>query len=325
MAMSAAPTPATLDFSMLENGLDSLLHAVEHLSGEPTERDLKQGLLNSAGGVELIIKERLARHDWRLLFADPAKANAQDFAAGNFWSVSSKEANERLRDEGVVFFEPATEKTLNLLRKRRNQVIHLTIKAQARAILALAAESLAFALDFIGAELDGDALEGRAAIDLGQLRQASAAFNAFVDERWHKIRGNVEGTLAIVVCVDCGQDAVEIDDGLRCHFCGYRARPQVGAEEFAARVLGASFYDAVKNADYWPISQCPDCGMETLVDEGLNDAAEKPARRWVCFSCAFIWNDDELQTCSSCAALHPDRFGIGMCDDCWDWRVNGSD
>jgi hypothetical protein len=90
-------------------------------------------------------------------------------------------------------------------------------------------------------------------------------------------------------------------------------------------VLGASYYDAVKDGDYWPISFCPDCELETLVDEGLNDGSEAPSRRWVCFSCACSWNDDELQTCSTCGLFHTDKLGIGMCENCFDWRVNGPD
>jgi hypothetical protein len=323
MAISTRPTATTLDFTLLENGLDFLLHAVEHLSWEPTGRDLKQGVVNLAGGVELILKERLRQHDWRLLFADTAKANAQDLANGNFKSAGPDATIERLHDEAGVLLDPATVTALKLLRRQRNQINHFAITAPANAVLALAAAALAFTLDFIGDELDGDELEGRAAIDLELLRQATVEFNTFVDERWREIKPRVEAAMAIVTCADCGQDAAEIDDGVRCHFCGYRATPQLGAEEFAAKVLGASYYDSVKNAEYWPISFCPDCGMETLVDEGLNDASEVPTRKWVCFACACAWDDNELHSCDTCSAFHPDKFGIGMCDNCFDWRVNG--
>jgi hypothetical protein len=323
MAVRTRPTATTLDFTLLENGLDFLLHAVEHLSGEPSERDLKQGVINLAGGVELILKERLRRHDWRLLFADQARASAQDLATGNFKSVGPGLTIARLCDEAGVLLEPATDAALNRLRLQRNQINHLAITVPAGAVIALAAAALAFALDFVGDELDGDDLEGRAAVDLELLRQATVEFKSFVDERWRSIKPRVEQAIAIVTCADCGQDAAEIDDGVRCHFCGYRATPQIGAEEFAAQVLGASYYDSVKNAEYWPISFCPDCGMETLIDEGLNDASEFPTRQWVCFSCACAWDDNALHSCDSCGAFHPDKLGIGMCDNCFDWRVNG--
>jgi hypothetical protein len=326
MAVSPRPVPKTLDFSLLENGLDFLVHAVEHLSGEPDERDLKQGVVNLAGGVELILKERLRQHDWKLLFADPTKANAQDLAAGNFKSAGPEATIERLRDETGVSIDPLVETRLKLLRERRNQITHFAITAQADAVLALTAAALAFALDFVADELGGDDLEGRAAIDLALLRQAAAEFKTFVDGRWQEIRKRVDEAIAAVTCADCGQDAAEIDDGVRCHFCGCRASsPSAGAEEFASAVLGASYYDAVKDGDYWPISFCPDCGLETLVDEGLNDGSEAPSRRWVCFSCACSWNDDELRTCSTCGLFHTDKLGIGMCENCFDWRVNGPD
>src|SRR4051794_24346014 len=184
MTVSTRQTATTLDFTLLENGLDFLLHAVEHLTGQPSERDLKQGIINLAGGVELILKERLLQHDPRLLFLDPTKANAQDLAAGNFKSASPETTIDRLRDEAGVLLNPTTARALKLLRERRNQINHFAITAQADAIAALAAAALSFALDFIGDELDGDELEGRAAVDLELLRQASVEFNAFVDERW---------------------------------------------------------------------------------------------------------------------------------------------
>lgn len=129
----------------------------------------------------------------------------------------------------------------------------------------------------------------------------------------------------MVTCPDCAQDAAEIDDGVRCHFCGYRATASLGVEEFASKVVGASYYASVKDGEYWPISLCPDCGLETLVDAGLNNASETATQRWVCFSCTATWNDDELRTCSTCGVFHPDKLGIAMCENCFDWRVNGPD
>lgn len=183
MASRTSPAAQTLEFNLLDNGLDSLLHALEHLSANPTSRDLKQALVNLAGGLELILKERLRQHDWTLLFADPAKADARDLATGAFKSVGPETTIERLRDEAGVFLDPAIETRLKLLRDRRNQITHFAINAQTDAVIALASAAVGFALDFIGDELDGDALDGRLAIDLERLRQATGEFNMFVETR----------------------------------------------------------------------------------------------------------------------------------------------
>ena len=325
MASRTTSSSQTVDFDLLDNGLDSLLHALEHLRGNPSSRDLKQALVNLAGGLELILKERLRQHDWTLLFADPAKADPRDLAAGAFKSVAPEATIERLRDEARVLLDTSIATHLTLLRDRRNQITHFAIKAQADAVVALAATAVGFALDFIADELNGDTLEGRAAIDLEALRQAAGEFNTFVETRRREIKPHIDAALAVVTCPDCAQDAAEIDDGAHCHFCGYRATSSVAAEEFATKVLGASYYDSVKDGAAWPISLCPDCGLETLVDEGLNDASETAARRWVCFACTLIWKDDELHTCTSCGEFHPDKLGIAMCENCFDWRVNSPD
>jgi hypothetical protein len=312
-----------LDFTLLENGLDFLLHAVDHLGGSPSQRDLKQSVINLASGVELILKERLYRHDWRLLFSDPVKADQRALAAGDFKSAGPQATIDRLRDEVGVELSPTAATALARLRTQRNKISHFAITANADAITALTATVLGFALDFVADELDGHNLDGRAAADLELLRRATAEFKSFVVTRRREISARVDEAYTVVTCPDCGQDAAELDDGVRCHFCGYRATPNEGADDFASKVLGASYYDAVKDGAAWPVSLCPDCGVETLVDEGLNDAAEVATRRWVCFTCSQGWDDDELRSCITCGVLHSDRFEIGICDNCHDWRVSG--
>ena len=69
--MSEEPSKPGVSFSLLENGLDFVLSAVEHLGGNPSKRELKYAVLHLYSGAVLILKERLLREDWKLLFANP--------------------------------------------------------------------------------------------------------------------------------------------------------------------------------------------------------------------------------------------------------------
>ena len=50
-----------IEFTLLENGLDFIWSAVEHLGTDLSKRSLKYAVLNLAAGIELILKERLRR------------------------------------------------------------------------------------------------------------------------------------------------------------------------------------------------------------------------------------------------------------------------
>ena len=56
-----------MNITLIENALDFILSAVEWAKGDD-DRSLKYAILNLSDGVELILKERLRRAHWSLLF-----------------------------------------------------------------------------------------------------------------------------------------------------------------------------------------------------------------------------------------------------------------
>jgi hypothetical protein len=218
-----------VSFPLLENGLDFLASTVEHLSGEPTQRDLKYALLHLASGVELVLKERLRRNDPAQLYQRPETFDAADFAAGNFRSANAADTVKRLVDLGVAISD-AERTQLHLLRDKRNRVEHFGLDDSAEAVSAMTARTLGFALDFIAAELDPASLSSEAADELQGIREALPKLQAFVADRWKRIADDVwSETTAVVACVACGEEASVLDDGPRCRFCAYAtgASPQL--------------------------------------------------------------------------------------------------
>jgi hypothetical protein len=64
-----------VEYALLENGLDFVLSALEHVGSKPDRRQLKYAVLHLYAGVALVLKERLRQEDWRLLFEKQEKAD----------------------------------------------------------------------------------------------------------------------------------------------------------------------------------------------------------------------------------------------------------
>lgn len=58
----------TITFGLLENGLDFVKSAVNYLVGYREKSDLKYGILHLSAGIELILKYRLSKEHWSLVF-----------------------------------------------------------------------------------------------------------------------------------------------------------------------------------------------------------------------------------------------------------------
>lgn len=192
---------------------------------------------------------------------------------------------------------------------------------------AITARGLAFALDFISAEVAPASLSPEADAQLREVREALPDLKAFVAERWKRITPEIEAVqTAVVSCSSCGEQAAVIDEGVRCHFCGHRVDGgETAAEEYGWEVLGASQYEAVKGGDNWIVSMCPSCENEALVD-GYDSGHVQPDARWVCFSCAEYWTERQLWPCDYCGTLISAADGeITVCSSCFDARMDAMD
>lgn len=86
MSNKKEKTEINLSFPLIDNALDFLLHAAEHVK-EESPRSWKYALLHLIAGVELLLKARLENEHWSLVFQEMEKANKEAFINGNFRSV----------------------------------------------------------------------------------------------------------------------------------------------------------------------------------------------------------------------------------------------
>ncbi|MGJ3558659.1 hypothetical protein ACR6C2_05390 [Streptomyces sp. INA 01156] len=68
----------------MENGIDYLRSVVDHLTeaDPPTPRALKYAVLHLQAAAEVLLKSRLLREHWSLVFKEPGAATRKKFEAG---------------------------------------------------------------------------------------------------------------------------------------------------------------------------------------------------------------------------------------------------
>src|ERR1700722_16218200 len=99
---SKRPASDATQLSMLENGLDFIRSGLKFIAKPESNFDLKYAVLHLSAGIELVLKDRLRREDWRLIFKDVTKANEKKMQSGNFISVSLWECLERINEHCPV-------------------------------------------------------------------------------------------------------------------------------------------------------------------------------------------------------------------------------
>lgn len=310
-------------FPLLTNGLDFILSAVEHLRGTATERDLKYAVLHLCSGIELILKERLKREHWSLIFDNPNTASKSAYEAGDFSSVNFANAISRLTNISGIVIPEQRRKALKLFRDKRNRLEHFGIVDTKAALTASAAEALSIVLDFINEHLDPVKFEEIDAGHLDDIRKGMTEFQAFAKERMKSIEGQLRAaTSAIATCPRCRMDASVLDDGADCLFCGHKAEAEAAADEYLSEILGECEYETVKDGGVWPRYECPSCERETLVvRKTLGGVA--PTTRYLCFGCGESWKEGALAFCSDCG--RPSESvgeGLSICSSCFECRVD---
>lgn len=310
--MSEEPSKPDVSFSLLENGLDFVLSAIEHLSGTPSKRELKYAVLHLYSGAVLILKKRLLHEDWKLLFSSPERADEKVFKAGTFRGPDLDQCLERLEDNDIEVSEDH-DRQLRLLADKRKRLEHFHFTDSAEAIIALTAAVLDFLIEFISKELDGASLDATHGKLLDSIRSKLADFGAFVTARWETISSEIELSDTVVTCPACLEKAWVIEDVIECKFCGYKiGNSHSAADEYIERVMGESRYETEKDGGVWPRRKCPSCDWNSLVDIGYAEQCPQ----CICFQCGSTWEAGGLNECSRCGEPKK-KSDMSICDTCF--------
>ncbi len=302
-----------IKFGLLENGFDFILSSLMYVAKPRTKSDLKYAILHLCAGMELILKERLRREHWSLLFEDINKANIRDFETGSFRSVSFGTCIDRLK--GICNISVSLDNKKPLLfnfREKRNRLEHFGIVSSKEALTGSTAQVLSILLDFINGELlpnDFSKIEREL---LNQLRSKLSEFQNFVKRRLEQIDPDIkkaEKELYKVQCPTCYQETFILgNDNPYCLFCTYSTKPEFAAEEWD----GGTYLPDV----------CPECGRETLVDIGPSGSQSKQDQ-YICFACGQAWKESSMNECMTCGNLYlVEEDDCGICPNCIEYQMS---
>ncbi len=105
--------------SLAQNGFDFLRTSIAEFPAKP-----KFAIIHFYAAVEIFLKYRLVREHWSLVVAKPEAAEWKRFVAGDFQSVTLKDAFVRLRS---IVQDAPTERALDCFQKlgnHRNRLMH---------------------------------------------------------------------------------------------------------------------------------------------------------------------------------------------------------
>ena len=284
-----------LQANLLENGLDFLLSAAEVLNRDGGPRSLKDAVLHLANGIELLVKARLAREHWSLIFSDINKASYEELSKADFKSVDYPTTTKRLEQIVGVSIDKSVSTHVNSLRKIRNKLTHFTATLDPAQAKSLLAKSMNFCIEFCEQQ---NMVSGDVESKLGEINMNLMVLQEFVADRMKSISREWKDTV-IWECPECWQEALIVDGGeVTCAFCRRKADPQELAEG---------------HSDLPNVEDCPECGEESTFAFVLYTNEDA---RWVCFFCG--QSGENYDNCGRCDRMthSPESGGIPLCEAC---------
>ncbi|MFE9993491.1 hypothetical protein [Streptomyces avermitilis] len=311
--VESLPDRPEMDFTLVRNGMDYLSSAVLYLTGkiqvpmeawslwpeaakgsvfsQPTplwlsDRHLKYGVLHLQAAVEVLLKARLVREHWSLVFRDPGRATRVAYEQGKFKSCDTTTTLDRLTGIVGVSITTKESRSISRLAETRNALTHYGHTADAYAVEADAAEVLSFLVDFVPRELHtspGDSEVVSKTMDA--IREKLREIDALVKGRMQELANELEPFAARCVhCPSCRQVALVVggkERPLTCYFC---------RRSFESPTEAAAYYwENVLDADDFTSPQdCPVCEAQHVVMMA-STAAAPTTDAPLCFQCGAVY------------------------------------
>lgn len=245
----------------------------------------------------MLLKARLLREHWALVFKDPGTATRAAFDKGDFESCGTAAAVQRLRDIAGIAIDKKQSDAVDALAKDRNALQHYGLTHNAHAVEARAGKVLDFLMGFLDEQLLPLLQEperGQAVQDMAPVVQGVKNISSYVRGRMNRLRGELPGG-DTVMCPACEQRAlVAIPGDWRCRFCG-QSWP-TGDQLLFDYLYTPDARDVVARA-------CPECGALGLVTGIVFADAPEVSDTVYCFCCGVRHAAHELVLCTGCSRL----------------------
>ncbi|MDO8612584.1 MAG: hypothetical protein Q7R32_07145 [Dehalococcoidia bacterium] len=322
-----------MELPLLANALDFIISAGDYAnraSSDPRTRagSLKYAVLHLHAGSELLIKERLRREHWALLYDKPDEASRASWKAGDFRSVGGESLQRRLEGIAGVALPDETKKLLRSLREQRNRLEHFAFIGSEEVVRALVYEVSSFALDFAHEHFEEE-LGAEELQLLDEVKKVMFDNEEFVEARMNALAEQLDRTvsqgLPIITCPACLQEALAFEPTeTKCLFCRSEWDSSIASafEDWDSSFLRV---DPKEKMDVYRV--CPECEDECFINIGAyedNSYGRSPA--WLCFSCGFHAREEEIDECMKCGQPFLEKEDMGtVCKRCFAYVISKDD
>ncbi|MEU8765028.1 serine/arginine repetitive matrix protein 1 [Streptomyces sp. NPDC048659] len=302
------PGEQELDFPPVLNGLDYLASVVELLDAwesEPTPRNVKYAVVHLQSAVEVLFKARLFEEHWSLVFADPNTATRSALDSGDFASVSTEKAIDRLVNIVGIPFSQQERRMLRKVREDRNKLQHFGMpKTNARLVEARAGQVLDLLIRFVETHLVPSSATGEreVSVALAELRAGLNSVNAYVKKRMDRVRGELKEEGAgdrTVMCPSCEQMAMVVRREPRLT----GADPDHWSAPATCRFCSST----------WPTGLLFQLSDSVLGDWAHENACPRCAKRALGFGVPLHGDPENVHFCFACATGFRDRARCEAC------------
>jgi len=259
--------------NLLENGLDYIYEAVEPIfvAHKQSQHSWKYSVLHLYSGIQLLLKERLRREHWSLIFQDINSADLAKLEKGNFVSVYHDELVRRLQNIANV---TVNDEPIKNLRDLRNRFEHFEINIAQNKCEEILAAALDETIQFWEHNLEADSTNEQKE-KFKSIKFIATGFEAYRKQRLEKFQKAINGIVknrsgVIVFCPDCHSQSFVVfkDDEktCKCFVCGSKYQKDIylkNIREYEEHIKGGEslFSDSYKPYD----TTCSTCKKNTRV------------------------------------------------------------
>ncbi len=203
-------------FNLIENALDSLEHAIEHLTQSKgiSKGDYKRVILDLSHVAELLFKERL-----RMIHPAFVLSNVDKYPSTEAYTVTASEALARLHKIGGIDFTKEDEGALKTIREIRNEIEHYEFTISEKEAKIVIGNVLTFLFRFSLDELGLDWAERR--LEDPSWRKLNEYAEFYNAQRSHILDVLMDSELSIQECPICYNETFDLESEV-CVLCGYR-------------------------------------------------------------------------------------------------------
>jgi len=262
-----------IELNLLDNGLDFIIEGLKPTNRiwkkDNTENIWKYSVLNVYSGIQLILKDRLRKEHWSLIFEDVSNANEHKLIQGDFASVNFNNIIKRLKGISNININ---ENPINTLRKLRNKFEHFEVKIEVKECKNVLASSIRELIIFWNENVSDYANEKQSE-KFEWIKSITSEFDTYIEKMLEKHNTRIESIVknkkgVLVHCDNCANHSFIIykdeKKKLECVVCEYKISKddflKNKRESELERANGKSFLEFV---DYE--KECLKCNNNTRI------------------------------------------------------------